>query len=212
MRDFLYPDHDPYAGLKLKRFDPFTWEKSDQVFGEAISFAKPKLIVEVGSYLGGSSRIMARICKEEGYDVEIVCIDTWLGSFEHRIPKIQEAQAEYNKASLNYVHGRPDLYDTFLSNTLQAGYADVITPFPIDSINGLLTLKLLGFMADMIYVDAAHDYISAKRDYIVASDILREGGVILGDDYMHDPVKRAAKDTFTEEKIIERESKFIWIK
>lgn len=201
IRTKLYPN-DPYEGLDIMPFDPFTWENNPLIFVEYIAMTKPKTIVEVGSFLGGSARIMASICKNIGLDTEIICIDTWLGSVEH-----------WDKSSytMKFVQGRPTLYQQFLSNVVHSGFQDIITPFPVDSTNGLMTLAKLGVQADLIYVDAGHDYRSVRNDLFLSYPILRNGGVIIGDDFFHDDVRNAALETFRE-KLIDRGAKFVWIK
>jgi hypothetical protein len=61
-----------------------------------------KLIVEIGSWLGTSIKYFAQICPQ----AELVAIDTWKGSVEHRNGEIND--------SSNIL---PTLYEQFLVNT-----------------------------------------------------------------------------------------------
>ena len=53
------------------------------VFRRALSEIRPSLIVEVGSWKGASAIHMADLARELDLAAEIVCIDTWLGNWQH---------------------------------------------------------------------------------------------------------------------------------
>lgn len=200
----LFGDHDPYANVTLHAYNNFAWqnEQAAEGFKQIINELKPSLVIEIGSWIGGSAIMMAKAAAEANIDCEIVCIDTWLGSVEHW----------GGVCNLKYVNGRPIIYEEFLSNVINTGYQDYITPFPIDSTNGLLYLKKNNIKADLVYVDGGHDYMSVKNDLYNSSEILQIGRWLLGDDYHHPDVRRAAKDVFGEFYIHDKGNKFIWIK
>lgn len=201
----LYPDHNPYKGFKKVELDMQGWSSTDPVFEEIIQQLKPRKIVEVGTWKGGSAIHMAELCKKYLGDneFEIICVDTYLGSVEHW---------DRSSFQMQFEHGRPTIYKTFLSNVLHTGHQDVITPFPVDAINGALTLAEFGYEADLIYIDAGHDYNSVLGDLIHYAPLLRAGGVLIGDDYHHGPIIQAAADVFGADKVINKASKFVWIK
>ena len=202
VRTLLYGSHDPYENLDLLPVNNHGWASENPCYNDYISAIRPKLIVEVGTWMGGSARAFTRHCLENSInDFEVVCVDTFLGSVEH-----------WNRSSylMTFKNGRPTVYDQFLSNTVHAGYQKYITPFPIDSQNGFLTLQQFGVIPDMIYIDAGHDYESVKNDIINWTSILRPGGVLIGDDWHHPPIKCAVKDTIGS--VIDRGAKFVWIK
>ena len=96
---------------------------------------------------------------------------------------------------------------------MHRGYQNFITPLPVDSVNGYEILKVLEIKPDLIYVDAAHDYDSAKKDFSLYSQLLRDGGYLIGDDLFHSPIQQAAFDVFGESNIkAYGEDKFVWIK
>lgn len=208
VRTMLYGDHDPYAKLKKMPLDMQGWLTSDSpVFAKLIEEAKPKLIVEVGTWKGRSAVHMAKECLKYTDDFEIVCIDTWLGSVEHW------TGVDTNLTLENFKNGRPNIYEQFLSNVVHNDLEKYITPFPIDSVNGALTLQRLGIEADIIYIDAGHEYLSVKCDLYEYSKVVRAGGCILGDDFFHGPVASAAYDTFGDDKVISlTKDKFLWIR
>lgn len=60
----LYPDHNPYKGFKKVELDMQGWSSTDPVFEEIIQQLKPRKIVEVGTWKGGSAIHMAELCKK----------------------------------------------------------------------------------------------------------------------------------------------------
>jgi Methyltransferase domain len=206
LREKIYRDHDPYLGLEVLPLDSQGWSSTSHVFEEIIKEISPRLIVEVGTWKGGSAIHMAKTCLKYYNDFEIVCIDTFLGSVEHWVD-------QKDLLFKNIKNGRPRIYDQFLSNVVHNELQDYITPLPVDSINGHEILTRLNVEADLIYIDAGHDYMSVRLDLAHYSTHLRPGGYMLGDDWFHIPIKEAAYDTFGEDKVIEKSrDKFLWIK
>ena len=183
------------------------WASEAPVFLEVIEKLKPKTIIEVGSWKGRSAIHMTQLALLhcDARELEVVCVDTWLGSVEHWVDNIDFKNFMRN--------GRSRLYEQFLSNVVHKGLQNNITPFPIDSINAYEVCAKLGIVADLIYIDAGHDYTSVCNDLFNWSSILREGGYLIGDDWFHQPIKKAAYETFGEDKVIPYgEDKFVWIK
>ena len=184
-------DKEQIEGLSLVRE---SWHEPHPVFEAIISQLKPKLIIEVGTWKGDSAIHMAELCKKHRLvDTEIVCVDTWLGSAEHW------ENEEWLK-SLNLVGGYPSLYYQFLANVMLTENHDCITPFPIASLHAARYLKRKNILADLVYLDASHDYADVRADIVSFWERLRPGGVLLGDDFhahWHGVVR--AVDEFSEE-------------
>ncbi len=199
VRKMLYGDHDPYKDAKIYPFNSHGWASHSPAFKRVIEEVKPHLIIEVGTWLGASARNMARLASQINSNIEVVCVDTFLGSVEH-----------WNGSSykMEFHNGRPNIYDQFLSNVIHDKLTEIITPFPIDSINGYEVLKNYGVVADLIYIDAGHDYASVKADLDRWSKLVRVGGVLMGDDFHHPPIIKAVKETFNVYTAMGE--KFIW--
>lgn len=200
---------DVYSELTLLDKDAQGWASTGACFDELIKTLKPKTIVEVGTWKGGSAMNMAKLALTEGVsesELEVVCIDTFLGSYEHYC-----TMGTFDLLETR-INGRPKIYNQFLSNIVHEKLQNVITPFPIDSGNGALALKHWGVQADLIYIDAAHDYEYVKIDFFRYSEIVREGGYILIDDWHHGPIKTAAKEVFGDDKVFDFHGKAAWIK
>lgn len=196
-------EYDPYLGFNPIELDAQGWGSDSSTFVEVIEKYNPKVIVEVGSWKGCSAIHMANICKSlyGNNDFEIVCVDTFLGSVEHW---------DRSSVNINYLHGRPYIYEQFLSNIIHFNHTDVVTPLPIDSHNAYQVLAHYEVVADLVYIDAGHDYDAVKRDLSDYINLLREGGVLLVDDMHHEPIQRACEELLINTEI--RDNKLIWIK
>lgn len=207
VRNKIHGNHNPYEGLEILPKDLQGWGGTDTSFETIIGELKPNLIVEVGSWKGLSATHMANTALKLGIDrenLEIVCVDTWLSSVEHYS---QQFSGLYERKL-----GRPDLYEQFLSNVVHEGFSDIITPFPIDSINGSECFSMWGVRPDLIYIDAAHDYQSVKLDVYLWGLLVRDGGYLLFDDWHHEPIRRAVHEVFGYEKVFTIGGKAAWIK
>jgi len=206
IRNLIHKGHDPYADFVPRKEDIQGWASTSPAFLKCIQELKPKRIIEVGTWKGCSALFMAKTCIEEGYnDFEIVCIDTFLGSWEF-FTTMPEFLAPSQK-----IHGRAHIYEQFLSNVIHTNLTNHITPFPIDSVNGALCLKHWNVQADLIYIDAGHDYDSVFADLTLYKDLVRPGGYLLGDDWFHVPIKEAVEDALGEVQTLSHD-KFLWIR
>lgn len=199
-----YEDFDPTPYPE----DLQGWGSDDPLLTEAVRVLRPALICEVGSWKGRSAINMARAAKEHGINTEILCVDTWLGSSEHWLYK----NSPDFFASLQIRNGMPQLYFTFLANVVRAGMSDLITPFPTTSETAASILTSLGIKFDLIYIDAAHEYESVKRDISLYLDLLSDDGLLIGDDYIvWEGVTRAANDIANARNLplIGRNGKFL---
>lgn len=211
----LYGDYNPWDNLDTLPFDPQGWDSNSPVLTELFITHRPKLVVEIGVWKGGSAAHMASVAKKLGIEgFEIICIDTFLGSEEHWTPV-----PDYPKHLLPSYYmprrknGRPMLYEVFMSNMLYWGHEDVVTPFPIDSVNGLITLKNLGVVPDGIYIDAGHDADSVTKDIKNSLSILRSGGILFGDDAFAEGVIGPARELLPGVEVDPREGKkWYWVK
>ena len=170
---------DPYKDFPINDWtsDLRGWNEGSPIFEEVIKVLRPAKIIEVGTWKGASALGMAALLKKYGLTGEVVCVDTFLGSFTHWM------HPEDPELGMPMKFGRPTLYDQFIANVIHAGHTDVIVPFPTDSLTAAQFLKEKRMVADVIYIDAGHDYDHALADIQAYWDIVRPGGVMFGDDY-----------------------------
>jgi hypothetical protein len=174
---------NPYMGFPREQWTVEHWSGWDSHhswFHESIDRLQPKIIVEVGSFRGGSAIWMAEHLRGLELDSAIVCVDTWLAE------KVLWTSAEW-RPSLNHRFGRPEFYNTFMANVLDAGLQDYIVPLPMDSTAGANYLKHLNIQSQLIYIDGAHDAAQAYLDLCRYWDeVLLPGGILLVDDVRDD--------------------------
>ena len=167
------------------RVDLTGWNSTHGFFRNLLEEFKPKLILELGVWKGKSSIHMAHEAKKLGLETEIVAIDTWLGSSAH-------LSSKGRRKELSPKNGYPTLYETFLADVYSEGMQDVIVPLPMDGNSAAYALKRLKVKADMIHIDASHEYEACLADFRNYWDLLADDGVLLCDDYGNWPeVSRA---------------------
>ena len=121
IRHKIHGTNDPYANLDLLPEDLQGWASEAPVFLEVIEKLKPKTIIEVGSWKGRSAIHMTQLALLhcDARELEVVCVDTWLGSVEHWVDNIDFKNFMRN--------GRSRLYEQFLSNVIHKGLQNNIT-------------------------------------------------------------------------------------
>lgn len=137
----------------------------------------PRIVVEIGSYLGSSTRYIAKRLSADGI---IYAVDHWLGNTEwHNQPNFAQAQSLF--------------YLKFLSNIIHEELCHKIIPIKMPSIEAAYYFK---DKADLIFIDGAHDYESVYKDLCAWYPHVAEGGVLCGDDFnwgASRPVKNAVE-------------------
>lgn len=186
---------NPYEGWSLTSQVADIRRYESILFETFIKVVQPKIIIEVGSWKGSSAICMAKIIQKYNLDTTIICVDTWLGSPEHWLDK-ENKLLEWGFHNLNLKYGYPSLYYTFLNNVVLEKCEDVIVPFPGTSENAYQVFRNLNIIADLIYVDAAHEYEPALRDIRSYWQLLSDQGILCGDDYITFPGVTQAVNEF----------------
>ncbi len=178
----LFHRTNPYDGFPIKKYDLKVqgWNYEHDTFDRLITEIRPRLIFEVGTWLGGSALRMAGLARDAGLDTRVICVDTWLGSQEFWDYQTDPGRYE----SLECRNGYPQVYCQFLANVIKSGYTDSIIPLPITSLIGARLLANRGLQADLIYIDASHDYEDVLADLKAYYPLVRSGGVMFGDDFV----------------------------
>lgn len=140
---------------------------------------KPRNYLEVGSFKGRSLFLAAFLAR--AYEIEnaaycFTCIDSWEGGDEHKIAGTDMILSE-------------SCFDAVMAICQEAVAPGGAKFEKIKSLSrsGLLHLqKRVGFY-DLIFVDASHRTKDVLSDAILAWPLLREGGVMIFDDYTWTP-------------------------
>lgn len=202
----------------LNREDPFQnftpipdtklwgWNGDSPIFSELINKTKPKIIIEVGSWMGQSATTMAKACKSMGMnDTTVLCIDTWLGSKEHwRDPNLV--------GHLELKNGYPQFYSRFMTNVVNSGVSDMVVPIPMPSQIGASYLKDFSdsFKSELIYIDGSHDAKDVFDDLEAFWPLVKNEGIIFGDDWSWDQVSGAVKAFCAEKGVIYSANSVNW--
>jgi predicted O-methyltransferase YrrM len=179
--NLLFDGADPYGTaitpVSPTEILPAGWGSTHPYFKKYIESVKPTLIVEVGTWLGGSAIHMGQLLRTFGLGNScILCVDTWLGSADHYLV------AEHRQA-LKLINGRPTLYDEFIRNVCAAGLQNIILPFSIASIAAAEVLRELKIEPDLVYLDGDHTPKGFRADLELYWERLRPGGCMIGDDF-----------------------------
>lgn len=136
----------------------------------------PQRVLEIGSYEGASACYLIDQLTANA-PLEIHCIDTWEGGVEHQDGGNDSADmtaVEYRfhhntKLAVGKAHHPANL-------VVHKGYSDLC-------LARLLTEGRAGYF-DFIYVDGSHQAPDVLSDAVLSFKLLREGGVMVFDDYL----------------------------
>lgn len=170
---------EPYASLANWPLNMGTclFRKANQDNLECfIKKYKPKTIVEVGSFLGVSAIFMASLMSEDG---RLYAIDNWVWNGE---PMYSDAHPQ------NYGYKLSKTYEQFLSNVKYFDLTHIIVPVHMDSVQASSQLNVI---ADLIYIDGDHGESSVYNDIMHWYPKLSKTGIMCGDDWGFDSVKKA---------------------
>ncbi len=194
--DTLWRGQDPFVGFPRRLYADTPNELAHgphPYLLEAIDNARPMVAVEIGVWKGASSIAMAKRMKEIGLSGSVMLsIDTWLGAWDHWF------NDEWYPG-LAFEHGQPMLMRTFMANVLATNTEEVILPIPLDSVNANEVFRRANLEVDVIHIDGGHDYRAVMSDLEAWWPLVRPGGWVVGDDYVHDgnwPGVRQAFDEF----------------
>ncbi len=146
---------------------------SEQMLAKSLS-PKTKLVVELGAWLGLSSRYIA----DHAPRATVISVDHWEGSPEHH------AQERYQKLL-------PRLFETFQSRCWN--YRDRIVPVRAKSLEGLRRVAEAGLQPDFIYVDAEHTYDAVSAELKLSRELFPHA-LVGGDDYDWVGVRQAVDE------------------
>ena len=140
--------------------------------------AKPKKIVEVGTWLGESCFLFMELGKKQGMRPQILCIDTWLGSWEHWNKNIPG----WGMNELLIEDGEPQLFKRFLQSVAESEFRDQISWLRCSSQSSGKYLEKYFTDADLVYVDGDHSTESVLGDLRVLFHCYPKA-LMAGDDF-----------------------------
>jgi hypothetical protein len=171
-----WPSEKPNVPLAPQR--DWLFPSTREVLARAVPH-ESRLIVELGSWTGRSTRYLADLAPQ----ATVIAIDHWEGSVEHA-------------ADPELADFLPRLYDTFLAECWD--YRGRVIPMRTRTVDGLLRIAQASLRPDLIYIDADHQYESVVADLTTALNLF-PGATIVGDDWDW-PSVRSAVETVTGER------------
>lgn len=153
---------------------------------------KPRFMVEVGSFKGLSATNFAkqmRSSHEPNDCLLLICVDTWLGTTTAWESPDKENPTHGNTLYLR--NGYPSLYYQFLYNVIDEKHHDMIVPLPLPGVMGAIFLRRKNAKPDTIFIDGCHDEECVYEDIKRWFPILKNKGIMFGDDYFTASVKKA---------------------
>ena len=176
----IYSNWPNYFQLKIDLSYPFT-SLTEFLFEKILDkISIPvRFVVEVGSFQGKSSINMIKTLirrKKNEESLMLLCIDTWLGSYEHWIDNEQ-------RQLMTMKYGRPIIYEQFLANIILNNLTNNVLPFSTTSIMGGRFLLEKKIFPQMIYLDSSHVQDETFFELQLYWLILQRNGLIFGDDW-----------------------------
>lgn len=137
---------------------PERWNELNWLAEQA---SKHKLICEIGSWKGSSTRALA-----DNTSGTVYAVDTFMGDI-------------YTREDWEFRGNPPEwLYTEFIKNTSDLKNLVVVKMLSVDAAKELKDLRF-----DMIFIDAEHTYESVKSDILAWKPLLADGGLLCGHDF-----------------------------
>lgn len=133
------------------------------------------VIVELGSYLGRSTRALA-----DNTLGKVYAVDDWMGADAGKYTRPLSGDQSIQ------------MFEEFRVNVRDLIDAGIVVPIWI----GREEAGILEVEPDMVFVDGDHSYEGAKRDIETWWPRLKDGGLLCGHDAGHPPLMQALREMF----------------
>lgn len=97
----------------------------------------------------------------------------------------------------------PSLYKKFISRMKHHNLQDTVFPFTLPSIVAARAMANFNWIIDIIYVDSAHELGETVVELTLYYQLLRPGGLLMGDDWEGFPAVRHDVQMFADCKGLE---------
>jgi predicted O-methyltransferase YrrM len=166
----------PYFGQQLSAFQspPVRYAVMADLTRYAFRGKTEARVLEVGSWAGASAITFGTVIKEMGIsDSKIICIDQWAKYFVS-----EDNSLHYMNMSAATLTG--EIQRLFQHNVRACGLEEMVQVKKASSREALPELKSEAF--DLVYIDGSHKKDDVLYDLQQAKRLVRNGGVICGDD------------------------------
>ncbi|KAL3915739.1 MAG: hypothetical protein SGPRY_007102 [Prymnesium sp.] len=177
----LWPDEEPQVE---KRMHGWVHRGNEALLRRLIASRRPRIIVELGSWLGLSTTLLLE--ETEAQLASVFSVDMWDAELLRTCQAEQYTTDPEAQSILNSV----PLFSTFLANLWD--YRHRLFPLRMSSLEGLACIQALEAPVDMIYVDADHSYNAVLAD-LQACHAKFPRALIVGDDWQWPEVRKAVR-------------------
>ncbi len=134
-----------------------------------IAKSGPVEILEIGSWAGVSALTWAWAARELDLKCHITCIDPWKPYFNTALDTLP-IYSEMNEAA-------DSIYELFRHNTAGIEHLTSVRAKSCDVLPAMIASS-----CDLIYIDGSHEYEDVRFDMEESLRLIRNGGIICGDD------------------------------
>jgi predicted O-methyltransferase YrrM len=131
-------------------------------------------ILEIGTWAGASAITWATAIQKLGREGKVTCVDQWQPYF------VEQLEVAPHYRAMNQAAKDDKIFKLFLHNIRAAKVSHMIDYLVGDANKVLPELPSDSF--DIIYIDGSHVYENVRADIKQAKRLIREGGIICGDD------------------------------
>lgn len=130
-------------------------------------------LLEIGSWAGGSTILWAKVLQSFPHlNGKVFCVDPWISYIARNEGTV------YRRMEKALQTG--EILELFYHNIKTSGCSDIVHTLRGTSRDIMPLLKEEQF--DFIYVDGDHSYDSVFEDITLAKQLLKQGGILCGDD------------------------------
>ena len=175
---------DDARGLQLRKPRLSGWSEraAASLLPALMRATNASVAVEVGVWRGLSASYIAGELRNRGLGGVLFAVDTFLGSLEFWTLRFSGGKRD-PKRDLELSHGFPSMYYTFVSNMAHLNLSEYVVPLPLPSRTAAQLLNEQRVHADLIHIDASHEYRDVAEDLRQWLPLLSPCGVLVGDDY-----------------------------
>ena len=192
--------HSPYEGLDAGPREEMSYfsfaERNAKIIKNFVTTTlggPPRFVLEVGTFIGNGAIIVWGSMMKQRNDSFLLCIDTWEGDVNMRLgPQFQDF--------MSMKHGMPSLYNRFMRRIVHNHLNEYIYPLPMASLPAARLLASFHWIIDVIYLDSAHEIGETFAELYLYFQLVRSGGILMGDDYATFPAVKHDVDLFVAYK------------
>lgn len=196
----VYDDFIKHYGFKFDLMEGVYESYAQLGMKQILAFVKnniehdPRVIIEVGTFIGsGLLHVWAPYAKSLQEPAIVLCVDTWLGDINMR-------SAQSFRKFMRLKGGNPTLYHTFMNRVISHNQTDVTFPFVTTSLLAARTISVFNWIVDIVFIDSAHEIGETLSELLLYFQLLRPGGLMIGDDYRDFPAVKHDVDLFVKMK------------